>query len=88
MKKVKVVVLAILACTVFSGLIRRESEPVPVYVSSSPQRTGDAKQGYNYLVTGDYLKSGIPYNYFMLGFGKNANTFLKREGLNNNISYE
>jgi len=88
MKKTIVLIVAILACTAFTVVMNRRAEPDPVYIPPSPQRSGDSKEGYNYLVTGDYLKSGIPYNYFTLGFGKNANTFLKREGLNKNISYE
>src|ERR1700731_648127 len=88
MKKTIVLIVAILACTAFTVVMNRRAEPDPVYIPPSPQRSGDSKEGYNYLVTGDYLKSGIPYNYFTLGFGKNANTFLKREGLNKNVSYE
>ena len=28
------------------------------------QRTGNVTEGYNYLVAGDYIKSGIPINIF------------------------
>ena len=46
------------------------------------------KPGFKYLVTGDYLKSGLPYNYFKLAFGKNNSNYLKRDSLNEGISYE
>jgi mono/diheme cytochrome c family protein len=59
-----------------------------VFIPASIQRSGDAKKGYDYLVTGDYLKSGIPYNYFKLVNGKNNSSYLSRDGLNTNISYE
>ncbi|SRR5579871_63235 len=59
-----------------------------VFIPPSPQRSGDAKKGYDYLVTGDYLRSGIPYNYFKLAYGKNNSRYLTREGLNASISYE
>src|SRR6516225_3518146 len=63
-------------------------EEKPVYIPPSIQRSGDSREGYKYLVTGDYLKSGIPLNYFKLGFGKSANKFLQRDGFNKDISYE
>ncbi len=49
---------------------------------------GDSKKGYTYLTTGDYLKSGIPYSYFLLGFGKNKNNYLQRDSPNADISHE
>ncbi len=41
-----------------------------------------------YLTTGDYLKSGIPYNYFKLGFGKSTINYLQRDGVNKDVPYE
>ena len=60
----------------------------PVYVPPSKQRSGDAVEGYTYLTTGDYLKSGIPINYFKLGFGKSTLNYLQREGINKDIPYD
>lgn len=60
----------------------------PVYIPPSEQRSGDSAKGYVYLTTGDYLKSGIPYNYFKLGFGKTSKPYLQREGLNKDINYD
>jgi hypothetical protein len=61
-------------------------DPVPVLPSK--QRTGDAKNGFAYLTTGDYLRSGIPLSYFKMGFGKNSVNYLKREGANAEVSYD
>ena len=61
-------------------------EPVPV--PPSIQRTGDAKAGYIYLTTGDYLRSGIPLSYFKMGFGKSSLNYLNSEGENKDIPYD
>jgi cytochrome c1 len=63
-----------------------EDEPVPI--PASPQRVGNAAMGYLYLTTGDYIKSGIPYNYFLLGFGKSTANYLHRDSLNAIVSHE
>jgi hypothetical protein len=74
-------------CLAFSEAIHYfSSDPVPI--PASPQRSGDIKKGYDYLVTGDYLKSGIPYNYFKLAYGKANSRLLDRGPLNADISYE
>ena len=75
-------------CYSCATIIDRFSEEKPVPVPKSEQRTGDAKEGYRYLTTGAYVKSGIPYDLFLLGMGKNKNSFLEREGLNANVSHE
>ena len=63
-----------------------ENEPVPI--PASKQRSGDAKAGYLYLTTGDYLRSGIPLSYFKMGFGKSSINFLNRDGENKDIPYD
>ena len=63
-------------------------EDKPVYIPPSKQRTGDAKKGYTYLVEGDYVKSGLPYNAFIFGIGTSDKNYLQREGINKNISHE
>ena len=60
----------------------------PVFVPASPQRSGDVAAGYKYLTTGDYIKSGIPYDYFLLGFGRTTANYLKRDSPNAVISHE
>ncbi|MGZ8544883.1 MAG: c-type cytochrome [Flavisolibacter sp.] len=60
----------------------------PVAIPPSPQRIGDATKGYDYLVTGDYVKSGLPYNIFLFGGGLGQKDFLNRGGLNKNIPHQ
>ena len=71
----------------FTTALRISEKDEPVYVPASPQRSGDAAAGYRYLTTGDYIKSGLPYNFFLLGFGKRPDPLLRRDGLNANIPY-
>ncbi len=59
----------------------------PTVIPPSPQRNGDSAIGYQYLITGDYLKSGLPYNYFALFFGKDKQNYLNRTGKNANVPY-
>lgn len=60
----------------------------PQYIPASKQRSGDPARGYEYLTTGDYLKSGIPYSFFFLGAPKDTNNFLNRTGYNKNLSHD
>jgi len=88
MKKFCVVLVIAVICFSFSSVIlyRPVQEPVPVLPSK--QRSGDPQAGYEYLTTGDYLRSGIPLSYFKMGFGKNSMNYLKREGFNADIPYD
>jgi len=89
MKKLFVITCIVVACFSFTTIIHfHNSEDKPVFIPASKQRDGDRNQGYIYLTTGDYLKSGIPINYFKLGFGKSSVNFLQRDGLNREIPYE
>ena len=54
----------------------------PIFIPPSPQRSGDAVKGYQYLITGDYLKSGLPYRYFKIVNGLDNHNFLHRSGKN------
>lgn len=67
--------------------LRIAGDEGPVPVSASPQRSGNAVAGYRYLTTGDYIRSGIPYDLFRLGFGDRPDTLLHRDGLNADIPY-
>jgi cytochrome c5 len=88
MKKIFVLFGFVSTCFAFTKAIHYFITEEPVAIPASPQRSGNADKGYNYLVTGDYLKSGIPYNYFKLAYGKNNSGFLKRDNINADISYE
>lgn len=86
MKKL-VVLLFIIVAVSSSALVITLTEDKPVPIPPSKQRTGgDLKKGYEYLITGDYVKSGIPYNIFLFG-SANQKKYLQRDGLNKNIPH-
>jgi len=84
----KALVLLILTSAICSfTFLAKFSEEKPVPISPSKQRTnGDVKKGYDYLVTGDYVKGGIPLSFFMFGT-MGQKTYLQRDGLNKNIGF-
>lgn len=86
MKKTLTLLLIIVSCFIYVSFAGDEEKPVPI--PKSMQRTGDAAKGYQYLVTGDYLKSGIPYNLYIMGFGKNKTNYLQRDSFNKNIPHD
>ena len=64
-------------------------EPPPsgaTYIEPSAQRSGDADAGYTYLVTGDYVGSGVPIEIYNSVFG-NSDQDLGRTGDNAGIPY-
>lgn len=82
-----VILLAVVVCFAFSKFTSAGDDE-PETIPASQQRSGDAAKGYEYLTTGDYLKSGIPYSLFTLGIPKDTNNFLNRKGVNKNISHD
>jgi cytochrome c2 len=89
MKKMMVLAvlgIMVLAFTTIRKIDHRKEEPVPI--PASPQRSGDVAEGYRYLTTGDYIKSGIPYRYFQLGVGRSTTNYLQRDSPNATISHE
>ena len=89
MKKIFILVSLAVCCIAFNKVtIQNPHQEEPEYIPPSPQRDGDPKIGYEYLITGDYLKSGIPYSYYKLAYGKRNSEYLKRDSLNAGISYE
>ena len=84
MKKLIVIIIVVAIVAVWLSFTTDENKPVNIPVSV--QQTGDAASGYQYLITGDYLKSGIPYKLFRAATGKQAN-LLQRNGDNKNIGY-
>ncbi len=87
MKKLTWLTLIVLLMLSSTAFVAHWSDEKPVRIGASKQRTGDAKKGYDYLVNGDYVKGGIPYNLFILGMGK-ASNHLERTGLNARLSHE
>ncbi len=63
-------------------------EPVQKFkfIPPSSQRNGDPSAGYEYLVYGDYIDSGVPLDLY-LGFTGQGSNRLNREGDNANIRY-
>lgn len=61
-----------------------EAECLP----SNMQRNGDAEAGYDYLINGDYIKSGIPYSLFLTYYGSDASNHLNRTGDNATVNYQ
>lgn len=78
------IALAVITTAFMSYL---NTEDKPQYIPPSLQKSGDAKKGYEYLVTGDFLKSGLPYNFYILFNGKDKNNFLNRTGKNANVEH-
>src|ERR1044071_9982622 len=85
--KTWIVIIGMLVITTAFTVLTGEYDPVPI--PPSVQRTGgDVQKGYDYLVTGDYVKGGIPFNMFVMGMGKNKINYLERTGKNADISHE
>ena len=59
----------------------------PIPITANPQQPGNAQTGYHYLVTGDYLKSGVPYSIFKMGPTKEPENYLGRTGDNAGVPY-
>ena len=80
-------VLVLIICCIASSFIITGNEDKPVPIPASIQRTGgDPKKGYEYLVTGDYVKSGLPVNIFRMA-NMGTRDYLQREGINSGISH-
>src|SRR5215469_16889457 len=91
MKKMMILLLLGMVGIAFMKGVRVDAlqgEDDPVKIPASPQRSGDAAKGYAYLTTGDYIKSGVPYDLFFLGVPKNTNNYLKRDSLNAVVPHE
>lgn len=89
MKRVFAIFFIFFATLLFSAFVTAWDFEKPVPIPPSLQRTGgDAAKGYQYLTTGDYVRSGIPYNLFMLAGGKSKDNYLQRTGANEKLSHE
>lgn len=86
--KPAVVIILVTGIVFFAAAFIPATKEEPQYIPESKQRSGNAAKGYEYLTAGDYLKSGIPYSYFILARQKDSSNFLKRTGLNKNLPYD
>ncbi len=57
-------------------------------ISAPIQRTGDPVKGKEYLFSGDYMSSGIPYNAYVFVNGENTDNLLNRTGDNAIINHD
>ena len=78
-------VLLILFTSIAFLSFQLDDKPVPI--PASKQRVGDAVEGLKYLITGDYIRSGIPYSAYMMAGGKVKDDYLQRDGDNKNLGY-
>lgn len=67
-------------------------EPIPVIetteiLPASKQRSGNAVKGYDYLVSGNYMDGGIPFNLWLSLRGENTVNILNRQGDNAKVDY-
>lgn len=90
MRKIQVLLLITVICSAFAGIQKwpGDGSEKAVYIPSNVQRTGNAAAGFTYLTTGNYVKGGIPYDYFLLAIGKSKTNYLERDGLNATITHE
>lgn len=88
MKKWILLTAIAMAAVAFSTITATDgTDPVPI--PPSTQRTGgDPQKGYGYLVTGDYVKGGIPYNIALMGMDREQLKYLSRSGKNANLTYD
>lgn len=88
-KAISILAMLMCGCILIAAIQLPVIDPdKPVYIPKSQQRSGDPVAGYEYLVTGDYVKSGVPYDLFLMGAGKGKKIYLERTSLNANVSHE
>lgn len=58
------------------------------FIESSPQRSGDAQAGYDYLLYGDYVDAGLAYGLYVQINGTDDENLLNRTGDNADINHE
>jgi mono/diheme cytochrome c family protein len=87
----------ILSIAILLLLVSCERETVPEEVNfeefvtlipASEQRgLGDPNAGLDYLIYGDYISSGFPYDFFVENFPDSSNNELGRDGLSSNVPF-
>jgi mono/diheme cytochrome c family protein len=85
MKQITVLAIIILGCVSFATLTRPEE---PIAIPATPQRVGNPDSGYIYIVSGDYVKSGLPLGLYNLVFKKEQEDLLNRGGDNAKVRYD
>src|SRR3954462_14311253 len=86
MKKIFVAVAIVCVCISFVTITSVENDPV--VIPPSKQRIGNTDSGYHYIITGDYVNSGIPFGLYNLGFKKEKTNILDRQNENAEVRYD
>jgi cytochrome c553 len=86
-QKLVIVIISLVTCVSIAAITISEPFKDGVFIEASGQRQGDKLKGYDYLVNGDYLKSGLGYNYYVLLNGKDKKNYLARTGKAANVAY-
>ncbi len=87
MKKTSLILLMVIPVLLLASFSKKNHEDSPVSIPPAEQRQGDPAKGYQYLVTGDFLKSGIPYDFFIKANGSKKNNYLNRTGKNATVDH-
>src|SRR4030095_6126479 len=85
MKKIIAIGVIIIGCISFVAITSDEN---PVQILPSEQRVGNADSGYQYVITGDYIKSGLPFGLYNLALKKEKLNWLNREDENAEVRYD
>lgn len=93
MKKIAFIfslIFLVVACNSYRNLPKTDTS-VDWRVKSLPateqQLDGDPEAGLNYLIYGDYIGSGIPYDFFKKKMGSKTDQVFKRTGDNADVAY-
>jgi hypothetical protein len=86
MKGTAFIIILFSLFTLGFSLSQGPDDPVPI--PPSPQREGIADAGYHFIVTGDYVNSGLPFLFYRMGMGTNKEDHLQRGGPNAGIRYD
>ncbi|AYN68088.1 hypothetical protein D1013_12255 [Euzebyella marina] len=57
-------------------------------IPPSTQRPGDPEIGYQYLISGEYMSSGVPYSAYINGYGEDNRNLLNRIGDNSKLPHD
>ena len=88
MKKTLLLSCLVVTVAIICSFRFTEGNNKPVAIPYQQQFPGNSPDsGYWYLVSGDYLKSGLPYSLYKKSGMKETENYLHRTGLNDGIPY-
>lgn len=82
-----IIVVSAASCFQRKAFIDTANNDKPYAIPAQQQYPGNADTGYWYLVSGDYLKSGLPYSLFKKSGLTEKENYLRRTGINENIPF-